>query len=87
LVARSTRSAVVMGSAGGLGTRPPWITGTQKTSAEILTMGRDGAKLGQDQVVPSLRIAQDAAADELLGRDPLALLIGMLLDQHFGSGA
>jgi len=32
--------------------------------------------------VPTLRIAQDAAADELLGRDPLALLIGMLLDQH-----
>jgi hypothetical protein len=36
---------------------------------------------------PTLRIAQDAAADELLGRDPLALLLGMLLDQHFGSGA
>jgi uncharacterized HhH-GPD family protein len=33
--------------------------------------------------VPELRIAQDAAADELLGRDPLALLIGMLLDQQF----
>jgi uncharacterized HhH-GPD family protein len=33
--------------------------------------------------VPQLRIAQDAAADELLGRDPLALLIGMLLDQQF----
>jgi uncharacterized HhH-GPD family protein len=33
--------------------------------------------------VPPLRIAQDAAADELLGRDPLALLIGMLLDQQF----
>jgi hypothetical protein len=32
--------------------------------------------------VPTLRIAQDDAADELLGRDPLALLIGMLLDQH-----
>jgi hypothetical protein len=32
--------------------------------------------------VPQLRIAQDDAADELLGRDPLALLIGMLLDQH-----
>jgi len=30
-----------------------------------------------------LRIAQDPAADELLGRDPLALLIGMLLDQQF----
>jgi hypothetical protein len=27
-------------------------------------------------------MAQDAAADELLGRDPLALLLGMLLDQH-----
>src|SRR4051794_8333931 len=33
--------------------------------------------------VPTLCIAQDAAADELLGRDPLALLIGMLLDQQF----
>ena len=33
--------------------------------------------------VPELRIAQDPAADELLGRDPLALLIGMLLDQQF----
>jgi len=33
--------------------------------------------------VPTLRIAQDSAADELLGRDPLALLIGMLLDQQF----
>jgi uncharacterized HhH-GPD family protein len=33
--------------------------------------------------VPTLRIAQDAAADELLGRDPLALLLGMLFDQQF----
>jgi uncharacterized HhH-GPD family protein len=33
--------------------------------------------------VPQLCIAQDLAADELLGRDPLALLIGMLLDQQF----
>jgi hypothetical protein len=32
--------------------------------------------------VPILRITQDAAADKLLGRDPLALVIGMLLDQH-----
>jgi hypothetical protein len=32
--------------------------------------------------VPTLSLAEDAAADELLGRDPLALLIGMLLDQH-----
>jgi hypothetical protein len=29
-----------------------------------------------------LCIAQDDAADELLSRDPLALMIGMLLDQH-----
>ena len=33
--------------------------------------------------MPNLSLAQDAAADELLGRDPLALLIGMLLDQQF----
>ncbi|WP_369138955.1 HhH-GPD-type base excision DNA repair protein [Modestobacter versicolor] len=33
--------------------------------------------------MPQLRIAQDERADELLGRDPLALLIGMLLDQQF----
>jgi len=32
--------------------------------------------------VPTLHIAQNEAADELLSRDPLALLIGMLLDQH-----
>ena len=33
--------------------------------------------------MPTLIIAQDPAADELLGRDPLALVIGMLLDQQF----
>ena len=33
--------------------------------------------------MPDLRIAQDPAADELLGRDPLALVLGMLLDQQF----
>jgi len=36
--------------------------------------------------VPTLRIAQDDVADELLSRDPLALLIGMLLDQHVSRG-
>ena len=30
----------------------------------------------------ALHLSQDAAADELLGRDPLALLLGMLLDQQ-----
>jgi uncharacterized HhH-GPD family protein len=33
--------------------------------------------------VPTLHIAQDDAADELLSRDPLALVLGMLLDQQF----
>src|SRR4051812_6440749 len=33
--------------------------------------------------MPTVTIAQDPAADELLGRDPLALLVGMLLDQQF----
>ena len=46
-----------------------------------------GPLYGTISGVPNLRIAQDDAADELLGRDPLALLIAMLLDQHFGSGA
>jgi uncharacterized HhH-GPD family protein len=32
---------------------------------------------------PTLRLAQDPDADALLSRDPLALLIGMLLDQQF----
>ena len=31
----------------------------------------------------TLRLAQDRDADELLARDPLALLLGMLLDQQF----
>jgi uncharacterized HhH-GPD family protein len=31
----------------------------------------------------SLRLAQEPAADELLSRDPFALLTGMLLDQQF----
>ena len=31
----------------------------------------------------TLRLAQDPEADELLARDPLALLMGMLLDQQF----
>jgi hypothetical protein len=40
------------------------------------------ARCGTISRVPTLRIAQDPAADELLGRNPLALLLGMLLDQH-----
>lgn len=33
-------------------------------------------------MTPELHITDDPAADELLSRDPLALLIGMLLDQQ-----
>jgi len=36
--------------------------------------------------VPTLRVAQDDAADELLSRDPLALLLGVMLDQHVSRG-
>ncbi|WP_246080531.1 hypothetical protein [Modestobacter altitudinis] len=36
--------------------------------------------------MPTLHLAQDDAADELLGRDPLALLLGMLLDQQVSRG-
>ncbi len=32
--------------------------------------------------MPALQLAQDAEADALLSRDPLALLVGMLLDQQ-----
>jgi uncharacterized HhH-GPD family protein len=42
-----------------------------------------GSALRHDVEVPTLRIAQDPPADDLLGRDPLALLLGMLLDQQF----
>jgi hypothetical protein len=37
---------------------------------------------GRISGVPTLYLSQDDAADELLSRDPLALLIGMLLDQY-----
>ncbi|MGY1856857.1 HhH-GPD-type base excision DNA repair protein [Modestobacter sp. SYSU DS0290] len=33
--------------------------------------------------MPTLHLTQDDAADDLLGRDPLALVLGMLLDQQF----
>ena len=46
-------------------------------------MSARGPAYGTISGVPNLRIAQDDVADELLGRDPLALLIGMLLDQQF----
>jgi hypothetical protein len=49
---------------------------------EDASEGHRAQRPRQDRGVPPLRIAQDPAADELLGRDPLALLIGMLLGQQ-----
>jgi uncharacterized HhH-GPD family protein len=51
--------------------------------AVVLPIDCAGTALRHHVRVPTLRIAQDDAADELLGRDPLALLLGMLLDQQF----
>ncbi len=51
---------------------------------DAVRLSREGAEpVRQTAGVLQLCIAQDSAADELLGRDPLALLIGMLLDQQF----
>ena len=36
--------------------------------------------------MPTLRIIHHARAEELRGRDPLALLLGMLFDQHVSRG-
>jgi hypothetical protein len=36
--------------------------------------------------MPDLHLAQDEAADKLLSEDPLALLIGMVLDQQTREG-
>jgi hypothetical protein len=45
-------------------------------------MDRDPGECGMTAQVPTLTLAQDPRADELLGRDRLALPIGMLLDQR-----
>jgi hypothetical protein len=45
-----------------------------------------GEVYGTISGLPTLRPTQDDAADELLGRDPLALLLGMLFDQHVSRG-
>jgi hypothetical protein len=47
-------------------------------------VGGDCAEIavGHRLDVPTLTLTQDRRADELLGRDPLALLLGMLFDQH-----
>jgi hypothetical protein len=48
----------------------------------VLDVDRAGMPLAHHLREPTICIVQDDAADELLGRDPLALLIGMLLDRQ-----
>jgi hypothetical protein len=44
--------------------------------------GPSGRMVRHTARVPQLTLTQDPRADELLGRDPLALLLGMLFDQQ-----
>src|SRR5438105_14931184 len=61
------------------------VAGRARLRRRAVVLGVDcaGMALRHHLRVPTLRIAQDDAADELLSRDPLALLLGMLLDQQF----
>jgi uncharacterized HhH-GPD family protein len=52
-------------------------------SAPSNTSAFVGNPVRHDLRVSTLCLAQDPAADELLSRDPLALVLGMLLDQQF----
>src|SRR4051812_32142148 len=75
------------GKTRGPGTsRGSGVTGPTRQREELFRAqapARRSCRCGRIARVPTLRIAQDDAADELLGRDPLALVIGMLLDQQF----
>src|SRR3954447_25675666 len=70
---------------GTSGPRPPVHGGGTDACprADLLGDDCDGIALRHHLRVPTLHIAQDDAADELLSRDPLALVLGMLLDQQF----
>ena len=48
----------------------------------VSAMGITRRPCGTISTVPTIRITQDDAADDLLSRDPLALVLGMLFDQH-----
>ncbi len=63
---------------------PGWQRSNRPASKHRLPYPAPGDEpIGEDHRVPTVTIAQDPAADELLGRDPLALVLGMLLDQQF----
>ncbi len=61
----------------GEGAGPGWPAVVQVGGAH-----RSGGPLRHTARVPPVRITQDPDADDLLGRDPLALLLGMPFDQH-----
>jgi hypothetical protein len=73
-------------------TSPFTVTDASLTRVTTARTGRSsravrcGRESGRISGVPTLHLSQDDAADELLGRDPLALLIGMLLDRHVRTG-
>jgi uncharacterized HhH-GPD family protein len=67
------------GAQDAAGERTGVLAGLGMTAAVIAPMSTCGTIWS----VPTLRITQDDAADDLLGRDPLALLLGMLFDQQF----
>src|SRR3954470_18868855 len=66
-----------------LGEERGWTNTTSVEGRSCRRMIAPGPPYGTISGVPTLRIVQDDAADELLGRNPLALVIGMLLDQQF----
>jgi hypothetical protein len=55
---------------------------TRDVDADVSSVPTSGRIAG----VPTLRLTQDDAADELLSRNPLAPLLGMQLDQHMSRG-
>jgi uncharacterized HhH-GPD family protein len=57
--------------------------GAQVSVCEVSRVRLRGGQLRRYAPAVALCLAQDADADALLDRDPLALLIGMLLDQQF----
>jgi hypothetical protein len=69
-----------------MGCSSGWCGDSRRPSRPSTTLPQvipPGPGYGTISDVPTIRFAQDDA-DELLGRDPLALTIGRLLDQHMG---
>jgi len=83
--AAETAGTLVAGGAERLGgpVVTPWSHRNVRLRAPDGTQLTLFTVLDAEPVPTTLRLAQDADADALLARDPLALLVGMLLDQQF----